>query len=68
MTRALPTTPERRRRRELWGVVGVVLLAAGSGLVASQLGTRRSWENTTTPTTEVPSTTQVPSVDPQGNP
>jgi hypothetical protein len=48
--------------------VGVIALAAGSGLVASQLGTRRSWENTTTPTTEVPSTIQVPSVDPQGNP
>jgi hypothetical protein len=68
MTRARPTTSERRRRRELLGVVGIVVLAAGSGLVASQLGTRRSWENTSTPTTEVPSTTQVPSVDPQGNP
>jgi ferric-dicitrate binding protein FerR (iron transport regulator) len=63
MTRARPTTPERRRRRELWGIAGVIVLAAGSGLVASQLGTHRSWENTTTT-----STTQVPSVDPQGNP
>ncbi len=67
MTRTRPTTPKRRRRRELWGVVGIIVLAAASGLVASQLGTRRSWENTTTPTTDVPSTT-VPSVDPQGNP
>jgi ferric-dicitrate binding protein FerR (iron transport regulator) len=63
MTRAHPTTPGRRRRREFLGVVGVVVLAAGAGLVASQLGTHRSWEKPTTT-----STTQVPSVDPQGNP
>jgi hypothetical protein len=46
-------------------IVGVVVLAAGSGLLAAQLGTHRPWENS--PKTSSTSTS-TSTVDPQRNP
>jgi ferric-dicitrate binding protein FerR (iron transport regulator) len=65
MTPAHTTRPRRRRSREWMRIVGVVVLAAGSGLLAAQLGTHRPWENS--PKTSSTSTS-TSTVDPQRNP
>ncbi len=65
MTRTRATTPRRRRSREWMRIVGVVVLAAGSGLLAAHFGTHRPWENS--PKTSSTSTS-TPTVDQQRNP
>ena len=46
-----------RRRRDRLAQVGVLLLAAGAGVVAGLLGTHRRWE---VPRTTVTTTTTAP--------
>ena len=62
MTRPRATIPRRRRQREGWGVLLVIVLAAICGLLAAHFGTHRAWEK---PSASTATSTSVPFIDPQ---
>lgn len=65
MTRTRATRPQRRRSREWMRIAGVVVLAAGSGLLAAHFGTHRPWENSPKASS---TSTSIPTVGQQRNP
>jgi hypothetical protein len=63
MARPRATIDKRRRLRERLITVAAFGLAAISGLLAAQFGTRRAWESAPAPPRSA--STSVPFVDPQ---